>query len=111
MTELKTIQTKKEDSNTLNDQGGSGSGSGSGGSGSSGSGSGSSASQRRRQSLNIKDHFWLVIPTKNKQMADSWFRELAAGKQPMSYLSKRVPVFQVKVITFLVNMMFINYSR
>lgn len=68
LSELKTIQAKKEESNTLPDTG------------------------RRRQTLNTKDHFWLVTG-KNKTAVDNWFRDLANCGKPLSGLAKKVPIF------------------
>ncbi len=67
LAELRAVQGKKEDANTLPDAG------------------------RRRQSLNTKDHFWLVTG-RNKQAVDAWLKDLA-GPRPLSWLAKRVPVF------------------
>ena len=67
LSELKTIQAKKEDSSTLPDTG------------------------RRRQTLNTKDH-WLVTG-KNKAAVDTWFRDLANCNKPLSGLAKKVPIF------------------
>ncbi len=68
--ELKSIQGRKEDLNTLPDTG------------------------RRRQSLNTKNHFWHVLG-RNKQAVDAWLKDLA-GARPLSALAKRVPVFNKK---------------
>ena len=68
LSELKTIQARKEESNTLPDTG------------------------RRRQTLNTKDHFWLVTG-KNKSAVDNWFRDLASSSKPLAGLAKKVPIF------------------
>ncbi len=67
LAELRGVQGKKEEANTLPDTG------------------------RRRQSLNTKDHFWLVTG-RNKAAVDAWLKDLS-GPRPLSWLAKRVPVF------------------
>lgn len=47
---------------------------------------------RRRQSLNTKDHFWLVT-ARNKVSVDNWFKSLAGGSKSLTSLAKKVPVF------------------
>ena len=64
--DLKSIQIKKEESNTLSDGG------------------------KKRQSLN-KENFWFVT-TRNKMAVDNWFKDLA-GDKPLQVLAKKVPIF------------------
>lgn len=71
LADLKAIQVRKEDANTLGDTG------------------------RRRQTINTKDNFWLVVG-KNKPAVDTWFRDLANAQKPYSQLLRKVPIFNKK---------------
>ena len=71
LADLKAIQVRKEDANTLGDTG------------------------RRRQSINTKDNFWLVVG-KNKQAVENWFRDLSNAQKPYSQLLRKVPIFNKK---------------
>ena len=44
---------------------------------------------RKRQTLNTKDHFWLVTG-KNKPAVDNWFRDLGQNQKPLNWLAKKV---------------------
>jgi mediator of RNA polymerase II transcription subunit 12 len=50
---------------------------------------------RRRQTINTKDNFWLVVG-KNKPAVDNWFRDLANAQKPYSQLLRKVPIFNKK---------------
>jgi mediator of RNA polymerase II transcription subunit 12 len=78
--ELKTIQSRKEESNTL------------GGDSATSSGSSAASAAKRRQTLNTKDHFWFVTG-RNKGQVDNWFRSLASGSRSLAFLAKKVPIF------------------
>ncbi len=67
--ELRCVQSRKEEASVLPDSSG-----------------------RRRQPVNTKDHFWLVTG-RNKAAVDGWFRDLKGCQRPLSWLSRRVPVF------------------
>ena len=56
------------------------------------SSSSASAAAKRRQTLNTKDHFWLVTG-RNKAAVDNWFKSLSSGSRPLSWLAKKVPIF------------------
>ncbi len=77
--ELKSIQGKKEDSNSL-------------GGDSSASGSSAVTAAKKRQTLNTKDHFWFVTG-RNKGAVDHFFKSLASGNRPLSVMAKKVPIF------------------
>ena len=78
--QLSSIQSKKEDMNTLGEGP------------PSSSSSSASAAAKRRQTLNTKDHFWLVTG-RNKAAVDNWFKSLSSGSRPLSWLAKKVPIF------------------
>ena len=78
LSDLKGIQEKKEEANTLPDTG------------------------RKRQIINARDNFWLVTG-KNKAAADNWLKELATGtsvdakgRSIFTILARRVPIFNKK---------------
>ena len=78
LSDLKGIQEKKEEANTLPDTG------------------------RKRQVINARDNFWLVTQ-KNKAAADNWLKDLATGtsldakgRSIYTVLARRVPIFNKK---------------
>ena len=68
LTDLKTIQERKEESLTLTD------------------------TSKKRQSINTKDH-WLVTG-RNKAAVDNWFKDFV--HRPFSSLVRRIPIFNKK---------------
>ncbi|KAG1673141.1 Mediator of RNA polymerase II transcription subunit 12-like protein [Nymphon striatum] len=54
---------------------------------------------RKKQQINPKDHFWPVT-ARSQHSIEAWFKDLA-GSKPLTYLAKKVPIFNKKEEIFV----------